>query len=64
VERLERHVLAPHTHHRRPTRRRKGGAVYLASDDAALVTATELLIDGGYVAFKGRIDADDRPAMI
>jgi hypothetical protein len=41
-----------------------GGAVCLASDDAAFVTATELLIDGGYVTFKGRIDADGRPAMI
>lgn len=40
------------------------GAAYLASDDAAFVTATDLLIDGGYVAFKGRIDADGRPAMI
>ncbi|MBV8321979.1 MAG: SDR family oxidoreductase [Hyphomicrobiales bacterium] len=40
------------------------GAVYLASDDAAFVTATDLLIDGGYIAFKGRIEADGRPAMI
>jgi NAD(P)-dependent dehydrogenase (short-subunit alcohol dehydrogenase family) len=40
------------------------GAAYLASDDAAFVTATDLLIDGGYVAFKGRIDANGRPAMI
>ena len=40
------------------------GAAYLASDDAAFVTATDLLIDGGYVAFKGRIDTDGRPAMI
>jgi NAD(P)-dependent dehydrogenase (short-subunit alcohol dehydrogenase family) len=40
------------------------GAVYLASDEAAFVTATDLLIDGGYVAFKGSIDADGRPAMI
>jgi NAD(P)-dependent dehydrogenase (short-subunit alcohol dehydrogenase family) len=40
------------------------GAVYLASDDAAFVTATDLLIDGGYVAFKGRIGADGRPALI
>ena len=40
------------------------GAVYLASDDAAFVTATDLLIDGGYVAFKGRIDPDGRPALI
>ena len=40
------------------------GAVYLASDDAAFVTATDLLIDGGYVAFKGRIGPDGRPALI
>ena len=40
------------------------GAVYLASDDAAFVTATDLLIDGGYIAFKGRIGADGRPAEI
>ncbi len=40
------------------------GALYLASDEAAFVTATDLLIDGGYVAFKGRIGADGRPAMI
>ena len=32
--------------------------------DAAFITATDLLIDGGYVAFKGRIDTDGRPAMI
>lgn len=40
------------------------GAVYLASDEAAFVTATDLLIDGGYVAFKGVVGADGRPAMI
>jgi NAD(P)-dependent dehydrogenase (short-subunit alcohol dehydrogenase family) len=40
------------------------GAVYLASDEAAFVTATDLLIDGGYVAFKGRIGADGRPALM
>jgi NAD(P)-dependent dehydrogenase (short-subunit alcohol dehydrogenase family) len=40
------------------------GAIYLASDEAAFVTATDLLIDGGYIAFKGRIEADGRPAMI
>src|SRR5215813_3863695 len=39
------------------------GAAYLASDDASFVTATDLLIDGGYVAFKGRIGADGRPAL-
>src|ERR1044071_8653901 len=39
------------------------GAAYLASDDASFVTATDLLIDGGYVAFKGRIDAEGRPVL-
>jgi NAD(P)-dependent dehydrogenase (short-subunit alcohol dehydrogenase family) len=39
------------------------GAAYLASDDAAFVTATDLLIDGGYVAFKGTIGGDGRPTM-
>jgi NAD(P)-dependent dehydrogenase (short-subunit alcohol dehydrogenase family) len=39
------------------------GAAYLASDDAAFVTATDLLIDGGYIAFKGRIGPDGRPAL-
>ena len=39
------------------------GAVYLASDEASFVTATDLLIDGGYVAFKGRIGSDGLPAL-
>jgi NAD(P)-dependent dehydrogenase (short-subunit alcohol dehydrogenase family) len=39
------------------------GAVYLASDEAAFVTATDLLIDGGYVAFKGRIGAAGLPTL-
>jgi NAD(P)-dependent dehydrogenase (short-subunit alcohol dehydrogenase family) len=34
------------------------GAVYLASEDAAFVTGTDLLIDGGYVAFKGEVGPD------
>jgi hypothetical protein len=37
--------------------------VYFGSDDAAFVTAPDRLIDGGYIAFKGRIAADGRPAM-
>jgi len=32
--------------------------------NAAFVTAPDLLIAGGYIAFKGRIAADGRPAMI
>jgi len=39
------------------------GALYLASDDSAFVTATDLLIDGGYVAFKGKTGLDGRPTL-
>lgn len=39
------------------------GAAYLASDDASFVTATDLLIDGGYVAFKGKLGPDGLPAL-
>ena len=39
------------------------GAAYLASDDASFVTATDLLIDGGYVAFKGRMGEDGRTSF-
>jgi NAD(P)-dependent dehydrogenase (short-subunit alcohol dehydrogenase family) len=39
------------------------GAIYLASDDASFVTASDLLIDGGYIAFKGTIGADGRPLV-
>jgi NAD(P)-dependent dehydrogenase (short-subunit alcohol dehydrogenase family) len=39
------------------------GAAYLVSDDAAFVTGTDLLIDGGYVTFKGVIGLDGVPTM-
>ena len=39
------------------------GAVYLASDELSFVTATDLLIDGGYVAFKGKIGPEGRPVF-
>jgi len=39
------------------------GAAYLASDDAAFVTGTDLLIDGGYVTFKGVIGPEGKPTM-
>ena len=39
------------------------GAAYLASDDAAFVTGTDLLIDGGYVAFKGKLGPNGLPTL-
>lgn len=34
------------------------GALYLASEESSFVTGTDLLIDGGYVAFKGEVGPD------
>jgi NAD(P)-dependent dehydrogenase (short-subunit alcohol dehydrogenase family) len=39
------------------------GALYLASEESSFVTATDLLIDGGYVAFKGKIGPEGRPVF-
>jgi NAD(P)-dependent dehydrogenase (short-subunit alcohol dehydrogenase family) len=39
------------------------GALYLAGEESSFVTATDLLIDGGYVAFKGRIGPEGRPVF-
>lgn len=39
------------------------GALYLAGDESSFVTATDLLIDGGYIAFKGKINAEGRPVF-
>lgn len=40
------------------------GAAYLASPDASFVTGTDLLIDGGYVTFKGRMNPDGKTTMV
>lgn len=37
-----------------------GGALFLASDDAKFMTAADLLIDGGYCAFKVNPESDPR----
>lgn len=39
------------------------GALYLAGDESSFVTASDLLIDGGYVAFKGKIGPEGRPVF-
>jgi NAD(P)-dependent dehydrogenase (short-subunit alcohol dehydrogenase family) len=40
------------------------GAAYLASSDASFVTGTDLLIDGGYVTFKGRMNAEGKTTLL
>jgi len=39
------------------------GALYLAGGESSFVTASDLLIDGGYVAFKGKIGPEGRPVF-
>jgi NAD(P)-dependent dehydrogenase (short-subunit alcohol dehydrogenase family) len=39
------------------------GALYLAGDESSFVTASDLLIDGGYIAFKGKIGPDGKPVF-
>lgn len=39
------------------------GAAFLASSDASFVTGTDLLIDGGYVTFKGRMTPEGKTVM-
>jgi NAD(P)-dependent dehydrogenase (short-subunit alcohol dehydrogenase family) len=36
-------------------------AAFLASNDASFVTGTDILVDGGYVVFKGTVDETLRP---
>jgi NAD(P)-dependent dehydrogenase (short-subunit alcohol dehydrogenase family) len=39
------------------------GALYLAGEESSFVTATDLLIDGGYIAFKGKVGSDGKPVF-
>jgi NAD(P)-dependent dehydrogenase (short-subunit alcohol dehydrogenase family) len=39
------------------------GAAYLASSDASFITGTDILIDGGYVTFKGRMTPEGKAVM-
>ncbi|MDB5544497.1 MAG: short-chain dehydrogenase/reductase [Hyphomicrobiales bacterium] len=40
------------------------GAAFLASSDASFITGTDLLIDGGYVTFKGRMTPEGKTVMV
>jgi NAD(P)-dependent dehydrogenase (short-subunit alcohol dehydrogenase family) len=40
------------------------GAAFLASSDASFITGTDLLIDGGYVTFKGRMTPEGKAVML
>lgn len=39
------------------------GAAFLASKDASFITGTDLLIDGGYVTFKGKMTPEGKTVM-